>query len=402
MKKVFYALGVAAAVAGCSCKEPTEAEKLGYKGQDILNSDSRNFIVTSPAVTNWVPERVLSVIEKYEFTEAEKRLVKDFGVLMPSESYKTMPEGYVRDSSEPWFTYWVKKPVEGFSLSGVAGVLSHYNEDAGEWQTSGTYFSSYWPTEEEARAKLDGIKAKIAAEYGVKMFHPIATGWVAEYLRLCVMGVVGQKADGTWACMLDFRDKCNYGCGPWESVSDQQERLDRYVYQKEMKAWRKNLVAILENNRKAVAAKMAESGRTGFAAASGPTQREDYRFEYSVLADFEGLSQTNDLKAVMASVWDAKLAEVAKALGGTFEGEDSGDESGDFFVKTAQWSTDLHDIRLDVVVGRQMVKDEASEEAPVAEGASEPQFENVGRWRVVFCEKLITGEKIPEKPVLKQ
>lgn len=411
MKKVFYALSVAAAVAGCNVKEPTEAEIFGYKGQDIENPESKNFIVTAPAVTNWVPERVLSVIEKYDYSDAEKKLVNDFGVLLPSASHKTMPEGYERDSNEPWFVYWVKKSTQGFGFSGVAGVLSHFNEDLGEWQTSGTYFSSYWKTEEEARATLNAIKEKIAAEYSVKKFHPIATGWVAEYLRLCVMGVVGQKADGSWACMIDFRDKCNYGCGPWESVPEQQERLNRYVYQKEMKVWRKTLADIISKNHKAIEAKMSERGNSGFADTSGPMQRDDYRNEYSKIADLEGLVQTNDLAVVMSSVWSEKLSEVTKALGGAFEGEPTEESNDDFFVKTAQWESDLHSIRLDVVVGKQMVSSEppaeeaaSQEQEKPAEAESEkaaPKFEIVGRWRVVFCEKFITGEKIPEKPVLK-
>ena len=401
-------MGVAVAMAGCNMKEPTEAEKFGYKGQDIENSESKNFIVISPAVTNWVPERVLSVVEKYDYSEAEKKLIKDFGVLVPSVSYKTFPDGYQRDSSEPWFVYWVKKPAEGFGISGVAGVLSHFDEDLGEWQTSGTYFSSYWKSEQDARAALDSIKEKIAAGYSVKKFHPIANGWVAEYLRLCVMGVVGQKADGTWACMLDFRDKCNYGCGPWESLSDQQERLNRYVFQKEMKAWRKALSDILEKNHEAVQAKMAERGKSGFADVSRSSQREDYRYEYTKIVEMENLPQTNDLAVVMASVWSSKLDEVSKVLGGAFEGEAVEDFNSDFCVKTAQWSTDLYDIRLDVVVGKtvsgSLTAEDAAAQAPVEGEAleKEPKFDVVGRWRVVFCEKLITGEKIPAKPVLKQ
>ena len=75
MKRVFCALGVAVAMAGCNMKEPTEAEKFGYKGQDIENSESKNFIVISPAVTNWVPERVLSVVEKYDYSADSKSAV---------------------------------------------------------------------------------------------------------------------------------------------------------------------------------------------------------------------------------------------------------------------------------------------------------------------------------------
>ena len=182
-----------------------------------------------------------------------------------------------------------------------------------------------------------------------------------------------------------------------------------YVYQKEMKVWRKTLADIISKNHKAIEAKMSERGNSGFADASGPMQRDDYRNEYSKIAGLEGLVQTNDLAVVMNSVWGDKLSEITKALGGAFEGETTEESNDDFFVKTAQWESDLHSIRLDVVVGKQMVSSEPPAEEAAAQEASaevgsekaEPKFEIVGRWRVVFCEKFITGEKIPEKPVLK-
>lgn len=389
-----------AALAGCGSNvesgktDITEAEALGYKGLDLEHFDAKNFIITAPAVTNYVPERVLSVVEKYEFSNPELKLLEDFGVLIPSQSHKAMPEGYVRDSDEPWFVYWVKKPVVSFGLTGVAGVLSHYDEDAQLWHTSGTYFSSYYKTEKEAVDALEKIKTTLEANYSVKRFHSIATGWVAEYLRLCVMGVVGQKADGTWACMLDFRDKCNYGCGPWESVLEQQQRQNRYVYQKEMKAWHKTMAKILDKNHNAVLAKMTERGKIGFEDAKGPYQGVDGRYEFSKEVPLENLLQTNDLKFVASSVWSSALAEVKTALGGNFEGEVAEDAGDDYHLMIAVWDTDLHNIRVVLLVGEGMVPAEEGESA-------ELKTEVVGFWRVLFSEKIITGEEIPLKPTLK-
>ena len=115
-----------------------------------------------------------------------------------------------------------------------------------------------------------------------------------------------------------------------------------------MKVWRKTLADILSKNHKAIEAKMLERGNSGFADASGPMQRDDYRNEYSKIAGLEGLVQTNDLAVVMNSVWGDKLSEITKALGGAFEGETTEESNDDFFVKTAQWESDLHSIRLDV------------------------------------------------------
>lgn len=400
MKNLLYGLGIAGAVLAAGCaKEKTEAELLGYKGEDIQFSSGTNFVITSGGVTNWVPERVLSVIEKYDLSADEQRIVKDFGILMPGAEYDSFP-GFSRESEEPWFVWWSKE-VESFGMKGKTGILSHYNEDTKKWETNESYFSSYWSSGKEAAEALAKIREILSAGYNVKKFHEVEGGWIAEYLRLCVTCVVGQRPDGTWSCMLDVRDKCSYGCGPWEPVEDQQARLNRYVFNKESKAWRKKVAQILEDNHKAILKKFEAAGVTGMPDAAGPVQTQDFLHEYSADAMFDDLSQTNDLLTVMASVWPQKLAEVSGALGSTFTGECTTEEKEDYVLKTAQWSSDCHDIRLDVLVVKRPQSVPAEE--PVAGQVEQSEkFVTLGRWRVVFREKIITGEVIPPKPVLKK
>ena len=296
---------------------------------------------------------------------------------------------------------WWSKSVESFGIKGKTGILSHYNEDTKKWETNESYFSSYWASQKEAADTLAKIKEILATGYNVKKFHMIQDGWIAEYLRLCVTCVIGQKPDGTWSCMLDVRDKCNYGCGPWEPESEQQERLNRYVFNKETKAWRKRVSEIFENNHKAILKKFEDAKISGIPNAVGPAQSAEGHYEFSADAMFDNLSQTNELQTVMASVWTDKLTEVGKALGAEFTGECTTEEKDEFILKTAQWSSACHDIRLDVIVGKQPIAAETEEESLSSEEVPQ-KFAILGRWRVVFREKIITGEVIPPKPVLKK
>ena len=152
---------------GMANAEPSEAESFGYFGRDLVDATNMTYIVLSPSVTNYVPERVITVMEQYKLSDGEKGALAAAGVLMPGASVKVFPAGYKKESSEPWFTVWTK-PTESFGFKGVAGVLSHFDEDAGKWETSETYFSSYWKTRGEAMVAFRKLREDFKGR-GVKI-----------------------------------------------------------------------------------------------------------------------------------------------------------------------------------------------------------------------------------------
>ncbi len=390
-----------ATVGVVGCKDDTaariaaEAAQFGYKGKDIDNYTSTNYIVTSAAVTNYVPERVLMVFEEYQYSENELKLLSDAGVVVPSSELTTLPEGFVKDSVEPWFVYWTK-PITALGKNGVTGVLSHYNENKKIWEMGESYFSTYWATEEEAKLALDSFRQKLAAEYGVSRFYDIATGWVAEYVRLCLTGVVGQKADGRWSCMLNFRDKCKIGCGAWESVEEQQVRLNRYIYANEMKAWRKNLNEILQRNHESIMTKMKEAS---YAVSSMQLPKlsinREMRYEYSIYN--EVTLETNDLAVAASNLWSGLTAQLKSFCGAELVGDVEKRFSGEESVYQAKAQSQFHDLNLAIntyLVRNSSTNENASSEATVTNA--------VGRWVLRLTEKLQDGVEIPPQPVLKQ
>ena len=383
-----------AAAAGCAKREPTEAELFGYRGEDLADQTNLTYLVLSPTVTNWVPERVLSVFEKYDFTADELALVKASGVLTPGEAYAEFPEGYSRETDEPWFAFWSKE-VESFGLKGKTGTLSHYDEDRKVWETSESYFSSYWDTKEDALAALDKVEAAIAQGFNPKKFHKFDGCWVAEYVRLCVMGVVGQKPDGKWSCMLDIRDKCRPGCGVWEPVPEQQERRDRYEYAKAMKAWKAAVAEILAKNREEVSKLASERGLAGLEGAGEPTQGEDGRLVRVAGGMSEPLKSGYVAEEEALAIWKEKVADVEKALGVTIEAEPERQETGGRGVWfSAEGHGELYDARLDVAVP----DEPPAEEMP--EGEERPAM--FGQWRIIGIELLRPGNELPPRPQFKR
>ena len=243
MKKLMMAAAMAALFAGCF---KNEAERFGYKGTDLADDD-KMFFSTGPGVTNWVPARVLSVCEEYPMSPDETALIAAAGVIAPGEPLEKAPEGYEKSTEEPWFVMWTKKS-SNFGREGVNGFISHWNEDKNVWETSETYFSSYYSDEAGALKALDETRKAIADKFSPKKFHDFDKCWVAEYVRLRVMCIVGQKPDGTWSCMLDINDKCRTGCGQWEPVEAQAERLADYKYRKAMVAWRAEKAEVVKKN----------------------------------------------------------------------------------------------------------------------------------------------------------
>ena len=181
MKKLMIVAAAAALFAGCQ----KEAERFGYKGVDLADDDLM-FFTTGPTVTNWVPARVLSVCEEYPMSAEESALVVAAGVIAPGEPLEKVPEGYAKDSDEPWFAMW-RKEAENFGRKGVNGFISHWNEDKNVWETSETYFSSYYPDEAGALAALAETRKIVGSQFSPKKFYDFDKCWVAEYLRLRVM-----------------------------------------------------------------------------------------------------------------------------------------------------------------------------------------------------------------------
>ncbi|MBQ5530622.1 MAG: hypothetical protein IIT98_01270, partial [Kiritimatiellae bacterium] len=81
------AAAAAFALAGCGEREYVDPEALafGYKGLD-LKSTNTMYLAVSAAETNWVPERVLSVFEKYDWAPEEKALLTAAGAPVPCEA----------------------------------------------------------------------------------------------------------------------------------------------------------------------------------------------------------------------------------------------------------------------------------------------------------------------------
>ncbi len=406
-------LFAAAAAAGClltGCgdratkPEPTEAELFGYKGEDLVDQETKTFLVTNPAVTNWVPERVVSVVEKYDLSADETALIAAAGILMPGATYEKIPAEYAKDGEEPWFTWWVKG-AEAFGLkNGRIGILTHFNEDKKVWESNESYFSTYWPTKEEAEKALASVRAQLAESYGVKKFHDLDAGWVAEYVRLGVMGVVGQKADGTWSCMIDFRDKGNAGCGPWESIADQQERRNQYDYAVALRAWRAKLTEVLSANHERVAAAAKAKGLTGVEQSAVFGTNEAGLPINGVSGAAEPQKTAAALKESFEALWKEQVAFIEKAFGVKAQGEPSGEEIPEQGVVRAQlFAGDLYEVRLDAFMP---AFPEALPAPAPAEGEAaaeaEPPVEAAAQWRILFTERLQEGLTLPAKPQLKK
>ena len=381
MNKIIAVMSFAAVIAGCSCDpEPTEAERFGYKGRDLENQDEKMFFSTGPGVTNWVPSRVLMVSERYDFTSNELALVSAAGVITPAESFEKLPDGFTAMSREPWFTTWAKD-TEAFGKKGSAGFISHYNDAKRLWETGEAYFSTYYGSESEAVKALAELEPEVS-KFGPMKFHRFDNCWVAEFLRLRVMGLCGQRADGTWTCMLSVNDKCNSGCGPWEPVEAQQERVDEIAFRAEVKAWREVVDRRSMENHAAVTNKAASAGLPLFGEEAVPQAAGDGRMLYVV----GGLISTSN--TVGAAVWEAKIAELTRASGVTF-GEREAVSNDVYEIWTANGSNDLFTVRLDMAFPVPATNDVA--------GA-----ERGGQWRGLCFENIQPGFEPPPAPQRKK
>lgn len=366
------AAAAAFALAGCGEREYVDPEALafGYKGLD-LKSTNTMYLAVSAAETNWVPERVLSVFEKYDWAPEEKALLAAAGAPVPCEALAEFPAGYAKEAEGPWYSYW-SRAAESFGEKGKTGAIAHFNREKNVWELGETYFSSYWKTREEAFEALGRLEKKIAEGFGPKKFHRFDAGWVAEFVRLCATGVAGQRADGTWTCMLNLRDKCNDGCGPWVGEEEQRERLDEYEYKVALAAWRKKRDGAAAENHAAVEKEMAAKGLAGFGGAGSAVPGYGGGF-----AEYVQGAESN---ATIQALWDEKTAGIEKMFGGKIKGEvarqASGEEGGEWW--SAAWEGGLHEGRLDV--------------------ASSPGSGGQAMWRIIAAEKTMPGCEVPPPP----
>ncbi len=387
MKKLIIAAAAAALFVGCG---ENEAKKFGYRGADLDEGDMM-FFSTGPTVTNWVPARVLSVCEEYPVSAEESALILAAGVITPSSSLEQIPEGYVKQHDEPWFVTW-QKDSECFGRKGVNGFISHFDEDKNIWLTSETYFSSYYDDQASALAALADMRKQISApKFAPKKFYDFDNCWVAEYLRMRVMCLVGQKADGKWSCMLDINDKFKPGCGQWEPVPSQESRRAEFKYRKDIAAWKATRDEIVAANHDAIEKLRAERGLTLLGEGVKPVPAGDGR---QVHQNFGSLSAEE--AGEREAFWKTKLDALALAAGVKFdqEREVQSAPSGHIVWGIAA-SSDIYDVRLDMAFPPPPPSAEAKGEA---EGEEPMEYPQVVEWRELVIEKVLPGFEIPPRP----
>lgn len=385
MKKLVIVFSLAAIFAGCSdepAKVPSEAETFGYKGKDLADPDDKMFFTTGPGVTNWVPTRVLTVSERYEFSTNELALIAAAGIITPGSSLEKIPEPYVEKSKEPWFTTW-SKDSEAFGKKGVCGFISHYNDAKKIWETGEPYFSTYYDDKDAALKALAELEASVAA-FGPKKFHKFDDCWVAEYVRLRVMGLCGQRPDGTWTCMLSISDKCSYGCGPWEPVEAQQARVDDIAFKAEMKAWREIIDKKAKENHEAVLGLIKTRNIPMFGEGVEPQPTGDGRMVYVRMGSFP---MSN---VVAKTVWNEKRVELSTASGVSLGEEVMTQQAyGMYDIWCSIGSNDLFVVRLDMALPKPSTNEVENANA-------------IGEWRQLCFENILSGFEPPPPPQRKR
>lgn len=378
MKQIgFWALAAGVLVSGCERK--TEAESLGYRGADI--SDAQSYYTVDGVTTNWVPMRLFEVVEDYAISKNEAALVAALDMAFPGSKLKELPAGYAADEEGAWLTAW-KKPAEHLGMKGAKGFYSHHDEDAGVYETGEAYFSSYWKTREEAAAAAEDLKAKISAAFIPLKMHALAEGWLAEYLRLRVMCVVGAKPDGTWCCMLTLADKANAGCGSWESAEAQRERKAEYLYERALRAWNEAVRDVRERNRAACAEALKAKGLPGLEGVSW-SAHEDGSHVFVQTDFYDGTNGVDNL-------WREKGALLKKAYGLELpERPEALEVGGGYRIFFGMATNDTpYEARVDIAPPpRESVASEAGT-------AAEPR----GQWWLIVREKLLPGHALPQRP----
>ena len=389
----FVALAAFAAVAAlfAGCRK-SEAELFGYKGADLKKSmsDGESFFMVAPGVTNYLPRRVLSVWEKYDFEPCETALVAAAGIVQPSETLARIPAGYAKLSEEPWYTTW-SKDSEAFGVKGKVGFVSHFDEDAGKWETGESYFTTHWKTREEALAQLERFAGLVTLEYGAKKLYRFNDCWAAEYRRLRVLGAVGQNALGLWSCMISIQDKNLPGCGLAESVEVQQEMLDRHLYEKALKKYEKDVNEIIESNHAKVEARRKERSLTALEGEAEWARRGEIVYSADVGGALAPSVDFGNIEAFRDARWNEIVSKVEKAFGvscPTGAVERTVFEGG-LEERSFRAGNDLYDVRVSALFPPEKTEENEKRFPPEAFN---------GEWRIHAVEKLLDGAKLPERP----
>ena len=197
--------------------------------------------------------------------------------------------------------------------------------------------------------------------------------------------------------MLDINDKCRPGCGPWEPVEAQAERLAEYKYRKAMVAWKAEKAKVLEANHAAVEKIRTEKGLALLDGAR-EFESEDGRKAYIRVGTCDAAAVTNKVE-----FWKEKSAALAAATGVAFDGEPTTEDvpSG-YTIMGATASNDIYDVRLDIAFPPPAeVGEESDKSAEKAEGenAEEEQAQKPPvEWRELCFEKMQPGLAIPPRP----
>lgn len=382
MKKVgIVIIAACALVAGCAKK--SEAEKLGYRGNDI--SKMQSYFTIDCVVTNWVPIRLFEVVEDYALSTNEIAILNALEMTLPGSTLKELPKDYGEDEVGPWLTAW-KKDAAHLGFKGSKGFFSHFNEDTGAYETGEAYFSSYWKTREDALAAQEKMKAIFAETFNPLKIHTFPDAWIAEYLRLRVMCAVGKRPDGVWSCMLSLADKANEGCGVWEPYALQQERKDEYLFNKAMQAWRATVAELRNKNRKECIAALKAKGYPGEEGLNW-SPYDDGSHTY---CEVETFGMTNAVEQIWADL--AKRLKIGYGLK-LPEKPEVQDVGNGYSVWVATVTNDTpYEARVDIAVPPKELVDQETTEGEDEIAAP------VAQWRLIIHEKLLPGNELPPRP----
>lgn len=391
MKKLMMALAAGAMLAGCQ----DEARRFGYTGRDLLQDSEDEdtlYFTDSVSFTNWVPSRVMSVVETYPFTEQEEKVYQAFGSIRAGETLKEIPAGYAKRDVEPWFVTWTKDRTV-FGEKGTLGFMAHCDPDGTEWETGDVFFSTYHDTIEDALEAMKRRRAGFTRECKPLRFHDFPQSFVAEYRRLRVITLVGRRAqDGKAACMTSIADKNNPGLGEWLPIDEQQDMLDDFFYARDVNRWSATCQNILAENHKAVM-KAQDQRNLSLLGLNGGDFTARGRSAYFAVKSESFEMERDDARR--DTFFGEALETAAKDMGVCF-GEVSSNECGEAcYMLSATGTNDL----FNVCASAQVV--EANRPDGECRSDGETTVSTNG-WRVLVSfdvtERLQSGYVIPPRP----
>lgn len=362
-------------VTGCGDREGL---KFGYKGADLGSKEKMFFKVGT--VTNYLPARVLMTSEsEYEFGERENAFINTLGVVMPSAVFDKLPEGYKEREQEPWFTTYVKE-AKRFGFDGKVGFVAHKDLDKNVYMVGESFFSVYVKSLEEALNACDQLRLGIEREGKPLKIYKFDGSWVAEYLRIVAICVVGCRPDGSWAAMLTVRDKLLDPNLVWVPEEEQKELLADYVYSKEITLWQEAHKKASEANHKLVLEKAKAADISFFQDTTWLYNDRELRHtteKVDVIA--ATIADTNAYKQVAENL----KSDVAKRFGVAFAQEDLKLEQleGGVYVCRSEAESDLFNLYF------------------AAEfNVLDDKGERISRYYVYALEKKLAEIKFPAKP----